>query len=293
MRSYVSILMSGLLVASSLPAQTQSAVTATPIQHIVVIFQENISFDHYFGTYPVAANPPGEPPFTALPNTPAVNGLTSELLNNNPNFMNQTNGSGAANPFRLDRTQALTADQDHDYTPEQMAFDAGLMDLFPLSVGTAGPPPGAPPPAAETQALTMGYYDGNTVTAFWNYAQFFAMDDNSYDTNFGPSTPGALNLISGQTNGAINNIGGTGSVVDDGFGGLTVVSDSDPIGDKCSTSSEQFSMSGPNIGEALTAANVTWGFFEGGFDLTLTNSNGTTGCARSTTSAVTNTKKGG
>ena len=66
----------------------------------------------------------------------------------------------------------------------------------------------------------MGYYDGNTVTAFWNYAQFFAMNDNSYDTNFGPSTPGALNLISGQTNGAINNIGGTGSVVDDGFGGL-------------------------------------------------------------------------
>ena len=55
----------------------------------------------------------------------------------------------------------------------------------------------------------MGYYDGNTVTAFWNYAQFFAMNDNSYDTNFGPSTPGALNLISGQTNGAINNIGGT------------------------------------------------------------------------------------
>jgi phospholipase C len=50
-------------------------------------------------------------------------------------------------------------------------------------------------------------------------------------------------------------------------------------------------MSGPNIGEALTAANVTWGFFEGGFDLTLTNSNGTTGCARSTTSAVTDTKK--
>ena len=47
----------------------------------------------------------------------------------------------------------------------------------------------------------MGYYDGNTVTALWNYAQRFAMNDNSYDTNFGPSTPGAINLISGQTNG--------------------------------------------------------------------------------------------
>ncbi len=39
--------------------------TATPIKHLVVIFQENISFDHYFGTYPVATNPAGEPPFTA------------------------------------------------------------------------------------------------------------------------------------------------------------------------------------------------------------------------------------
>ena len=272
--------------------------TATPIQHVVVIFQENISFDHYFGTYPFATNPGDEPSFFPLPGTPTVNGLTPGLLTANPNFLNDANNnttppvnSIAANPFRLDRSQAATADQDHDYTPEQMAFDSGLMDLFPLSVGTAGPPPGAPPAAAETQALTMGYYDGNTVTALWNYAQNYAMNDNSYDTNFGPSTPGALNLISGQTNGAINNIGGTGSVVDDGFGGLTVVSDSDPIGDKCSTSSEQFQMSGPNIGEALSAANVTWGFFEGGFDLTITNSNGTTACARSTTSAVTNTKK--
>ena len=31
--------------------------TATPIKHLVVIFQENVSFDHYFGTYPVAQNP--------------------------------------------------------------------------------------------------------------------------------------------------------------------------------------------------------------------------------------------
>ena len=47
----------------------------------------------------------------------------------------------------------------------------------------------------------MGYYDGNTVTALWNYAQHFAMSDNSYSTTFGPSTPGALNLVSGQTHG--------------------------------------------------------------------------------------------
>ncbi len=48
----------------------------------------------------------------------------------------------------------------------------------------------------------MGYYDGNTATAIWNYAQYFAMSDNSFGTTFGPSTPGALNLISGNTFGA-------------------------------------------------------------------------------------------
>jgi len=52
--------------------------TQTPIKHLVVIFQENVSFDHYFGTYPDAANPGGQnggPTFTARPGTPAVNGL--------------------------------------------------------------------------------------------------------------------------------------------------------------------------------------------------------------------------
>ena len=47
----------------------------------------------------------------------------------------------------------------------------------------------------------MDYYDGNTVTGLWNYAQHYAMSDNSFDTDFGPSTPGALNLVSGQTHG--------------------------------------------------------------------------------------------
>jgi len=88
--------------------------TATPIKHLVIIFGENISFDHYFGTYPKATNPQGEPYFRAHPNTPRVNGYTFALLNNNPN-LNTANGAGAGNPFRLDRSQANTADQNHAY----------------------------------------------------------------------------------------------------------------------------------------------------------------------------------
>jgi len=271
------------------PAPTGGA--ATPIQHLVVIFQENVSFDHYFATYPFAANPEGEPAFYAYPNTPSVNGLGPAFLNNNQTVINSANGTGATAPFRFDRSQAATSDQDHDYTAEQIAYHSGLADLFPMATGTPGPPPSSLP-VASTTGIVMGYYDGNTVTALWNYAQHYAMSDNSYGTNYGPSTDGALNLISGQLNGAINNTNGTGSLIEDGLGGMTDISDADPAGDVCSTTTgETFGMSGKNVGDLLNAAGVSWGFFEGGFNLTVTNPNGSTGCTRSTTSLITNSKK--
>jgi phospholipase C len=275
--------------AASKPALKQTRkvpVTATPIQHLVVIFNENVSFDHYFGTYPNATNPPGEPKFKAAPGTPTVNGLGNALTNANPN-LNPANGTGAANPFRLDRSQAYTNDQDHDYTAEQQAFDAGLMDLFPLYTGTAGPPPSGSG-VTQTNGLVMGYFDGNTVTGIWNYAQDFAMNDNSFGTTFGPSTPGVINLVSGQTNGVIATLNGTGDEVNGGSdGSLSMVGDADPLGDVCSSPTRaQGTMGSQNIGDLLSAAGVSWGGFMGGFNLSLVNSNGTTGCARSTTSAV-------
>jgi phospholipase C len=264
------------------PAFAQSG-TATPIKHLVVIFQENVSFDHYFGTYPNAANPAGEPAFYGKPNTPVVNGLTAGLLTNNPN-LNPANGTGAANPFRLDRSQAVTRDQGHGYKQEQQAFDHGVMDLFPSTVGRADIPP-AGGGILNTTALNLGYFDGNTVTALWNYAQHFAMSDNSYSSTFGPSTPGLLNLVAGQTNGAINIAPAVFSfgVVDGGAGSFSVISDPDPLGDVCSNPAITISMQGNNIGDLLNTAGVSWGSFMGGFDLTAVNSNGSTGCARSST----------
>jgi len=267
------------------------ARTATPIKHLVVIFQENVSFDHYFGTYPYAANAPGEPPFYASPFTPKVNGFNRPLLTNNPNASNAANGTGAINPFRLARAQAATADQDHDYQPEQQAFDNGAMDLFPEFTGTGETLPGGTT-AQDSNGQVMGYYDGNTVTALWHYAQHFAMSDNSYGTTFGPSTPGAVNLISGQTNGISESLAAGGVEVADGQGGYTLVSDADPTDDVCSTSSgARVHLSGKNVGDLLNAKGITWGFFEGGFDLSATNANGTTGCKRSTLSTVTQTVK--
>ncbi|MDE2051295.1 MAG: alkaline phosphatase family protein [Gammaproteobacteria bacterium] len=260
--------------------------TATPIRHLVVIFQENVSFDHYYATYPNATNPAGEPGFTAAHRTPRVNNLLGgNLLTNNPN-LNPSNGTGATNPFRLDRSQAATADQNHAYTAEQQAYDNGKADLFPLHTGTAT---AGGVGAFGTKGQVMGYYDGNTVTALWNYSQHFAMSDNAYTDTYGPSTPGALEVVSGQTNG-MQVVASTKSsyYVPDGQGGYTMINDVDPGYDLCSSPSNQVMMTGKNIGDLLNAKGISWGGFMGGFDLGVADANGTTGCGRSTFSSVVN-----
>jgi phospholipase C len=267
------------------PASTPSPVVR--IQHIVVIFQENVSFDHYFGTYPNALNLPGETPFSALAGTPTVDGLSQSLLALNPNFTNTRNGNGASNPFRLSPLNASTADQDHSYSQEQLAFDGGAMDLFPHSVGAADIASQGSGTAATT-GLTMAYYDGNTVTALWNYAQHYAMSDRFFGTTFGPSTLGALNLVAGQTNGVVNDGNAAGNMVSDGNGGYTLTRNAAPVNDICSsTSGALVHMTGRNVGDLLNAAGVTWGFFHEGFDTSVTNVNGTTGCRRSNWSDIT------
>src|SRR3984893_14609926 len=116
------------------------------------------------------------------------------------------------------------------------------------------------------------------------------MNDKSSSTTFGPSTPGAIDLDSGQTNVVINNANPGSGVIPDGNGGLTVIGDPDPTGDICSSTTQSVSMSGKNVGDLLNTAKLTWGWFEGGFDLSVTNPNGTTGCKRSTVSTITGTQ---
>src|SRR5258708_1322093 len=232
-------------------AEEHDSLTKTPIKHVVVIFQENVSFDHYFATYPRAANTSAsEPEFHSRPDTPNVNGLNRPLLQTNPN---------SANPFRFDRKHAATCDQDHNYGDEQKAFHAGLMDKFVEILGN-GPGPDGNLTCAATDV--MAYFDGNTVTARWNYAQHFAMSDNSFGTTFGPSTPGALNLISGQTHGTITP-DSAGNVANG-----TIIGDPRPLYDDCSPATSTktaLSNNNTNVGDLLNAQNITWGWFQGGF----------------------------
>ncbi|MGW5193655.1 phospholipase C [Kribbella sp. NPDC004138] len=274
-----------LLAACSAPGATQQVTNAaatypvanpadwhqvvrptTPIQHLVVIFGENVSFDHYFGTYPKAANTDGTP-FTAARHTPTVNGLSGKLLTDNPNLYD---------PKRLSPAQALTCDQNHGYGPEQKAVNGGKDDKFVENTET-GKCTGQPVLFGEP-GLVMDYYDGNTVTALWNYAQHFSMSDNSFGTVYGPSTPGALNLISGQTHGAQAYDPKTGQPTTDAYavqspdahGIGTVTNDPDPFYDDCSNNNGKSAnnlavMHGQNIGDLLNQKHVTWGWFQGGF----------------------------
>src|ERR1700751_5529527 len=264
MHSYVKKVVAGLAAAALmlLPAAPAFAdgghsQTATPIKHLVIIFQENVSFDHYFATYPNAQPNLDQSVFFshAKPGTPTVNGLTGPLLTNNPNANNTGNGADAINPFRLDRSQASTCDQGHNYGPEQLAFDGGLMALFPASTGAGeGPFCAATFAYGKDKGLVMGYFDGNTVTAMWNYAQHFAMNDNSYGTTFGPSTPGLLNLVAGNTYPATPTASST-KVVPDPAGPGTLVGDLDPLGDVCS-GTPMVSLGGNNIGDLLNTKGV-------------------------------------
>src|SRR5260370_13105919 len=266
-----------LLVYPASAQDKDGSSTKTPIKHVVVIFQENVSFDHYFGTYPHAFNLRGECTLKGGEDTRGSNTLLSSgLLTNNPN---------KANPFRIPPSVPVTCDEDHNYGDEQAAADGGLMDKFVEKLScndkVLGP------------ASTMGYYDGNTVTAMWNYAQHFAMSDNSWGTTFGPSTPGALNSTVGNTcpgtlsptrpngkpasaSGNIANAATTGAVI----------GDPRPLLDDCVASNPKFqgvnqiTMSGKNVGDLLNAKGVTWGWFQGGFAPTGVDAQGRAVCGQ-------------
>ncbi len=171
----------------------------------------------------------------------------------------------------------MTCDQDHTYTNEQKAYNAGAMDKFvefTSKDACAAPTYGRP-------GLTMDYYDGNTVTAMWNYAQHYAMSDHAFSTTFGPSSPGAINLVSAQTHGVKEfNADGTPATTPaagdytvrfpDAHGVGTMTGDPDPVYDDCSNNSHTRSytlagMTGRNIGDLLNTKKVSWGWFQGGF----------------------------
>ena len=182
----VAATVTGANAAPSTVSQTQTSSasswitsgTATPIKHLVVIFQENVSFDHYFGTYPFAANTDGTT-FQAKKGTKPVNGLYKKITKTGPVGPLLTNNPNLYNPTRLTHSQALTCDQNHGYTPEQKAVNGGKMDMFvqntntPACTGTPTTPYGAPGLGWTTSTATPS-------PCLWNHAQTYAMSENNW-----------------------------------------------------------------------------------------------------------------
>lgn len=263
--------LAGVVAAGAIAAGLQFAdaggagddATKWPIKHVVVLFQENTSFDHVFGTYPNAANLPGEIPFTPAAGTPSINGLTPTLLTANPNKGNPRRIAPSENVARM------ACGNTHGYTEEQQAFNGGLMDKFVERTQGSG----------CGSSGVLDYVDGNTVTGLWNYANHYAMSQSTYGTGFGPSTIGAIELVSGNTATATDELGNAIASIPGYVNNGTIYNNLNPpaafdgcsggttyaLGAKSGAAALGAGNTSKNVGDLLNIKNVSWGWFQGGF----------------------------
>jgi phospholipase C len=159
------------------------------IKHVFVIYQENHSFDEYFGTYPGADN------------------LASAEAQNHGFRQYDPIGKTWITPFRITDPDIESPSQARKALEAKM--DGGKMDAFvseqeKISLHKFAHNPQA---ARDVGIGTMAYYDCDTLPFLWKYAKTFALFDHIFETMTGPSTPGNISVIaaqSGQTQGARN-----------------------------------------------------------------------------------------
>ena len=181
------------------------------VKYVFVLFQENRSFDHYFGTFPGANGL-----FTDASATPTLR--SPPTPSNTQAFFDTTGAATTVTPFRIGTAQNASDLDDIDHGHPRMAAKMDvpgntgvpLMDRFALNE-QAKYFPGSPinPTAAQVPAapslkskqygeLAMAYVDCDTIPFMWNFANRFTLFDNIFQTTIGPSTPNAIAMISGQ-----------------------------------------------------------------------------------------------
>ncbi len=197
------------------------------IEHVIVIIQENRSFDSYFGTYPFADG------FTPRPGTPVPDNLLG--YPSSPAFQHNLLSPEL---FLTDRTVGGSAvDPPHDQLTMVRQYHGGRMDQFVQWAEKL---------KRETREIVMGHYDYRLVPHYWHYAQQYALADHYFTSMFGSSTPAALFLAAADS---------------------PFVKNFYPDGDACTLEGKETvaPMDHPNVGSALTAAAISWGWYQGGF----------------------------
>ena len=229
--------------------------TTTPIKHLVVIFQENVSFDHYFGTYPNAANPAGEPPFTR--DAADADGERAERRRcSHPTTRTRRSRSGSTARRPRPATRTTT-------TPTSRRLRRRADGPVRRDRSAAAPARCADYGTRQGHSV-MGYYDGNTVTALWNYAQHFAMSDNSYGTTSGRRRRARSTWSPARRTASPD---ATEHRAVDRRTPATVIGDPQPTGDNATPATTRASTDAndKNVGDLLNAKGITWGWFQGGF----------------------------
>jgi phospholipase C len=235
------------LTAGSALAGAQSTVLPrTPIKHLVIITLQDQSFDRYFGIYPHAKNPSGEHRFVPAKNTPHVDGFTPALLTHNPNL---------SNPYRM-APQEPTCDLGYGVHAQKRSYNHGLNNRFIWQDYDTSS--GISDDGCFPQSV-MGYYDGNTVTALWNYAQRYAIADHLFASDYTTEAGGMINLIAGTSKGVMPKV--SPGVSNQDF----LIQNNPPRYDDASQGRFKVSLTTANIGNLLNRRNVTWGYFVGGF----------------------------
>ena len=157
----VDVNMSYATVDQSSKTTNSNDYNNNPIKHIVIIMQENHTFDNYFGTYPGANGIPKNVCMPLGPKHPS---------------------DSCIKPFRS--TNLSPADMPHGYQPSNIAHDNGKMDGFML--------------AENQNNNTMSYYDNKTIPYYWDLAKHYVLADNFYSSVLSYSLPNHWYAIAGQ-----------------------------------------------------------------------------------------------
>ncbi len=185
------------------------ALLQQKIKYVFVLFQENRSFDFYFGSYPGAngiyRNADGSPASPAGYNQPFVTSsgqVTTIHPFKIPNSVTDVNG----NQVLLYPADIASVDHSHTGLNRSLHYVNGVAqnDGYALDnegVQVVNGVPSVTPTLASSQMgeLVMGHIDCDVAGFMWNYADRFTLFDNFFDTVIGPSTPNAIAMISGQT----------------------------------------------------------------------------------------------